>query len=107
MDKSFRKNIRKCLSGKYSQRLIHNAKKSATDALKTTSKRVIQKTKEATGGFRGNKVTNRTTKVSKNSQQNNSETVRKENNKERPKETYLSPEKKTEIYIRSEINTIV
>ena len=94
MHKSFRKNIRKCLSGKYSQRLIHNAKKSATDALKTTSKRVIQKTKEATGGFRGNKITNRTTKVSKNSQQNNSETVRKENNKERPKETYLSPKKR-------------
>ena len=38
------KNIRK-----YSQKLLHSAKKSATDALKTSSKRVIQKPAKATG----------------------------------------------------------
>ena len=33
-------------SGKYTQKLSDHAKKSATDALKTSSKRVIQKTAE-------------------------------------------------------------
>ena len=37
------KNIRKNLSNKYSQRLIDHAKQSATDTLKTASKRAIQK----------------------------------------------------------------
>ena len=36
-------------------------------------------------------------KVSKNSQQNNSETVTNEHNKEIPKERYISPEKIQEI----------
>ena len=31
------------LSGKYSQKLLHHAKQSATDQLKTASKRAIQK----------------------------------------------------------------
>ena len=44
------------MSGKYSHKLIHHAKQSATDALKTTSKRVIQKTVEATGDSIGNKI---------------------------------------------------
>ena len=35
------KNISKNLSGKYSQKLFDHAKQSATDALKTSSKRVI------------------------------------------------------------------
>ena len=34
--------------GKYSQKLIDHAKQYATDAIKTTSKRAIQKTAEAT-----------------------------------------------------------
>ena len=37
-------------------------------------------------------------KVSKNSQQNNSETVTNENDKKIPKERYISPEKKTKNY---------
>ena len=43
MGKYIGKNISKNLSGKYSQKLLDRAKQSATDALKTTSKRVIQK----------------------------------------------------------------
>ena len=66
MGKNIGKNISKNLSGKYSQTLLDHGKKSATDALKTSSKRVIQKTAEATGDLIGNK------RVSKNSQQNNS-----------------------------------
>ena len=40
-------------------------KKSASDALKNYSKRVIQKTVEATGGLISNKIVNNITKVSK------------------------------------------
>ena len=48
MGKNFGKNISKNLKGKYNQKLFDHAKQSATDALKTSSKRVIQKTAEAT-----------------------------------------------------------
>ena len=56
MGENIGKNISQNLSGKYSpgmlavyQKLLDHAKQSATDAFKTTSKRVIQKTVEATG----------------------------------------------------------
>ena len=39
----------------------------------------------------------RTTKISQNTQQNNSETNTNENDKEIPKERYISPEKRQEI----------
>ena len=54
MDKNIGKTISKNLSGKYSQKLLNHAKQSATSALKTNSKRVIQKTAEATGDLVGN-----------------------------------------------------
>ena len=38
---SFAKNIGKNISNKYSQKRVENAKKSATDAIKTAAKRVI------------------------------------------------------------------
>ena len=40
---SFAKNMGKNLSNKYGQKPIDRAKKSTTDAIKTTSKRAIQK----------------------------------------------------------------
>ena len=46
---SFAKTIGKIVSSKYSQKLVDSAKTSATDARKFASKRVIQKTAEATG----------------------------------------------------------
>ena len=60
--------------------------------LKLLRKKVIQKTGEATVDFVGNKIAKKITKVSKNL-----ETVTNENNKETPKERYVSPEKKQEI----------
>ena len=42
------RNISKHLSSKYSQKLLDHAKKSTTDALKTTSEKEIQKIAEAT-----------------------------------------------------------
>ena len=44
------------LSNKYGQKIIDTTKKSATDAIKTASKRAIQKTVEATGDLIGNKI---------------------------------------------------
>ena len=61
-------------------------KRSTTDALKTASKRAIQKTVEATGDLIGNKIADSITKVSKTSLQNNSET-----NEGILEERYISP----------------
>ena len=86
MSKKVGKNISRNLNDKYSQKLLDHAKQSATDAFKTTSKRAIQATGEATGGLTGNKIAYKITKFSKTSEQNNSETVTSENDKEIPKE---------------------
>ena len=59
MGKKIGEDIRKNLSGKYSQKLLDHTKKSAADALKTSSKRVIQKTAEETGDSIGNKIANK------------------------------------------------
>ena len=57
----------KNLSNKYSQKLLHSAKQSTADPIKTTSKRAIQKTAEATGDLIGNKIADKITSVSKKS----------------------------------------
>ena len=54
---------------------------SATDALETASKIAVQKTAEASRDLIGNNIANRITKVSKNSQQNNSKIVTNEHDK--------------------------
>ena len=51
----------------------------------------------ATGDLTGNKTPNKISKVSKNSQQNNLETVTNENDKEITKEKCISPEERQEI----------
>ena len=53
-------------------KLLDHAKQYTTDLFKTSSKRVIQKTTEVTGDLIGNKIADKTTKVSKTSQENNS-----------------------------------
>ena len=59
----FCKNIGKNLCNKYSQKIIGTAKKSATDAIKTASQRVIQKTAEATEDLVGNKIADKITSI--------------------------------------------
>ena len=54
-------------SNKYGQNLTDTVKKSATDAIKTASKRAIQKTAEATRDLVGNKIANKITSASKKS----------------------------------------
>ena len=51
-----------------------------------------QKTAKTTGGLVGNQVTNKIMRVSKNLQQNNSETLTNVNGQEIPKRRYTSPE---------------
>ena len=45
------------------QKLLNRAKKSTTDALKTDSKRAIQKTAESTGDLVSNKTANKITSM--------------------------------------------
>ena len=52
--------------------------------------KLLQRTAEATGDLIGNKVADRITKVSKNSQQNNLDAVTNDHDKEIPKERYIS-----------------
>ena len=68
MGKNIGNKISKKLRDKYSQKLLDHAKKSATDAIKTSSKRVIQKTEEVTSELIGDKIAIKIRKVSKNSQ---------------------------------------
>ena len=53
---SFAKSMGKHLSNKYSQKILDSAKRPATDAIKTGSRRVILKAAEATGDLIGNKI---------------------------------------------------
>ena len=82
---SFAKNMGKNLSNKYGQKLLDSAKKSTTDAIKTASKRAIQKTAKATGDLIGNKIADKITSVSKKSTNDETEV-------DKPKKRYISPE---------------
>ena len=78
---------------KYSQKLVDTAKKS--DAIKTASKRAIQKTAEATGDLVGSKIAVQITSASKKS--HNEEIQSNEVNNEIPKERYISPKERQQI----------
>ena len=86
--------VAKNLSNKYGQKLADSAKKSATDAIKTSSKRAIQKTAEATGDLVGNTIAN---KISSISEKTASEPHSNADNNEIPKERYISPQERQKI----------
>ena len=87
MGKNIGKNISKSLNTKYSQKLLHHAKQSATDAFDTSPKRIIPKTADATGDLIGNKIADKITRSSKTSPKSNLET-----NEEILREKYISSE---------------
>ena len=60
--------VAKNMSNKYRQKLVDTSKKSATDGIKTASKRAIPKTAQATGDLIGNKIADKITSASKKSQ---------------------------------------
>ena len=101
----FAKNMGKSLSNKYGQTLLDSAKKSTTDAIKTASKRAIQKTAEATGDLIGNKIADKITSVSKKPamELHSKELHNIDNNNETdveiatPKKRYISPEERQQI----------
>ena len=81
---------------RYGKKLVDAAKKSATDAVKTASKRAIQKTAEATGDLIGNKTADKITSVLKKPSNNNNDdddNVEITTNKKR----YISPGERQQI----------
>ena len=59
------KNIYKILNSKYSQKIIDHAKQPVTVLLKTSSKRMIQKTTEATADLIRNKIADKIARASR------------------------------------------
>ena len=75
----------KTFGDKYGKKLMDTATKTRIDAAKTASKRVVQKTAEATGDLIGIKIANKFTPLGK--------TKSKEKEKEE-QEIYMPPEKR-------------
>ena len=73
---------------KYGKKLIDTATKTGIDAAKTASKRVFQKTAEATWDLIGNKIAPKITSVGKSKE--------KEKTK-KPEEIYIPPERRQQI----------
>ena len=76
----------KKIDNKYGKKLMDSATKTGLDAAKTTSKRLVQKTAEATGDLIGNKIADKITSIGKP----------KEKEKE-TEEIYIPPEKRQQI----------
>ena len=105
---SFTKNIgthetkvAKNISNKYNHKLLDSAKKSTTTAIKTVSKRDIQKTAKAIGDLIANKIADKIKTISKYPKNASKEWRSKtdENEIEIRKERYISP-KKAKISIK-------
>ena len=94
---SFAKNMGKSLSNKYGQKGLDSAKKSTADAIKTSSKRAIQKTAEATGDLIGNKIADKITSVSKKPSNNNNNNNNKDVEITAHKKRCISTEEKQQI----------
>ena len=96
---SFAKNMDTHLSNKCGQKLLDSAKISTTYAIKTSSKRAIQKIAEATGDLIGN------TSASKSSKELHPAKLRSKHSKnddanneiEVPKERYISLERDNKL----------
>ena len=84
--------VAKNLSNIYDQKLADTAKKSAIDALKTTGKRAIQKTAEATGDLVGNTIANKVTSILTASEPHLNDV-----SNETAKERYISPQERQKI----------
>ena len=89
-DYSFLSFARK-LGDKYGKKLLDTATKTGIEAAKTSSKRVVQKTAEATGDLIGNKIADKITSIGK--------PIEKEKTKEtkETEEMYIPPEKDNKL----------
>ena len=86
----------KSMSNKYGKKLVDTAKKSATDAIKTASKRAIQNTAEATGDLVVNKIADKITSVSRKSTKK-LPTIDEDAKLSTYKKRYISPEERQQI----------
>ena len=84
--------------------LVDSAKKSATDAIKTASKREIQKSAEATGDLISNKIAD---KIRGASKKYSKELPSNEANNEIPKKRYISPQERQHIIYELRYNNII
>ena len=86
----FRKYVKGygCLS--YGKKLIDTATKTWIDTAKTASKRVVQKTAEATGDLIGNKLADKISSIGKTKEKEKEKT-------NKPEEIYIPPEKRQQI----------
>ena len=82
---SFARNF----GNKYCKKLMDTVTKTGMDAAKINSKRVVQKTAEATGDLIGNKIADKITSIGKSKQ--------KPKTKEKPEKIYILPEKRQQI----------
>ena len=96
---SFAKNKGKSLSNKYGQKLLDSAKNCTTDAIKTASKRAIQKTAGATGDMIGNKIADKITTVSqkKSTKELPNEETEEDVEIATPNKRYIFPEERKQI----------
>ena len=88
------------MSNEYSQKLLDSAKKYTTDAIKTASKRAIQKTAERTSDLICSKTADKITSISKSPNELHSRELLSEideNEIDTPKESSISPEKRRQI----------
>ena len=76
-------HLLKNFGNKYGRKLMDTATKTWIDAAKTTSKRLVQKTAEATGDLIGNKIADQITSIAKP--------------KEKEMEVYIPSEKRQQI----------
>ena len=80
------------LGDKYGRKLMETATKKGIDAAKIASKRVVQKTTEATGDLIGNRIADKITSLGK------TKSKEKENGKgKEEQEIYIPPEKRQQI----------
>ena len=80
-------HLKKKIGNKYGKELMDTATRTGIDAAKTVSKRVVQKTAEATGDLIGNKLADKITSIAKP----------KEKETKKTEEIYIPPEKRQQI----------
>ena len=97
---SFAKNIGKNLSNKYGQNLLDSVKKPTTDAIKTASKRAIQKTAKVTGDLNGNKIADKIITVSKKNLLKNYKIMKQ-------KQMYKEPLLRKDTYLQKKDNKLL
>ena len=75
-------------SNKYGKKLMNTAAKTKIDPTKTASKRVVQKSAEATGDLIENKIAEKITSIGKS---------KKDDKTKKVEEIYITPEKRQPI----------